>query len=379
MDSEHDTLDLIERIYAAAEDQSLWPDFLEHLAGALRCAATNLFVQDLRNPAGTASATFNTDPKFQRSYAEHYAKVNIFLIRGRSLLKAGKVWFSDELCPDTESQRSEFYNEWIVPQGHAHGLLGIAFNDKSVVGNLGAIRGRRQKRFSHEDRRLLRLLMPHLRRAVELRRHIHQTEVLHAATAQALDYWPTAVFVVDEAGRVLATNRSAQDLLREGDGIVLEQGKLKAALSHDGNGLERLLRTATAARPLDGCVGGTVNVPRPSDKRPLSAFVAPASRKDILFGMPGAALVFVTDPEKTELPDSHILQSLYALTPAEARVACLLAQGKDVKDIADEAAIHENSVRVQLKKIFDKTGARRQAELVKLILTGPALLRPRSH
>jgi hypothetical protein len=106
MHSEHTTLDLVGNIYDAVNDETLWPIFLERLAGTLRSAATNLFVQDLRHPGGAASATFGTDPSFNRSYADHYGKVNIFLIRGRPLLRTGSVCFSDELCPDKEAIRA---------------------------------------------------------------------------------------------------------------------------------------------------------------------------------------------------------------------------------------------------------------------------------
>jgi hypothetical protein len=108
MHSEHTALDLIGNIYDAVNDERLWPVFLERLARSVRGAATQFFIQDLRHPGGAASATFGTDPAFNRSYADYYGKINIFLIRGRPLLKTGIVCFSDELCPDKDAIRSEF-------------------------------------------------------------------------------------------------------------------------------------------------------------------------------------------------------------------------------------------------------------------------------
>lgn len=379
MDSEHQTLELIDRIYAAADDQTLWPNFLERLAVSLRCAATNLFVQDLRNPAGTALATFNTDPTFQHSYADHYGKINIFLIRGQSLLKAGKVWFSDELCPDAESHRSEFYNDWIVPQGHGHGLLGIVFNDRSRVGNLGAIRDRRRKPFDLEDKRLLGILVPHLQHAVEFQRRASQLEALQASTAEALDHWTTAVFLVDDSGRVLLANRSAEEVLNERDGLLLERGILHGNAPSETGALHQSIREVSCPGLLDGISRRTLTMSRPSGKRPLSVFVSPTRWRELFFNAPGSALVFVTDPERAHAPSSEILQRAYGLTPAEANVAALLATGKDIHEIADAICVRQNTIRIQLKRIFDKTGTRRQAELVKLILTGPALLRIRPH
>jgi DNA-binding CsgD family transcriptional regulator len=45
-----------------------------------------------------------------------------------------------------------------------------------------------------------------------------------------------------------------------------------------------------------------------------------------------------------------------------------------VKEIADRTTVRENTVRMHLKKVFDKTGTKRQAELVKIVLSGPAVL-----
>jgi DNA-binding CsgD family transcriptional regulator len=379
MHSEQRTLDLIDRIYAAADNQSLWPNFLEHLAETLRCAATNLFIQDLRHAGGMGSATFNTDPAFNRSYAEHYGKVNIFLIRGKSLLRAGNVCFSDELCPDAEAERSEFYNDWILPQGHGHGLLGVVFNDQSLVGNVGAIRGHSRTQFGREEKRLLGILMPHLQRAVELQRRINQLEALHAGTTEALDHWTTAVFLVDESGRVLLANRSAEEVLNNRDGLFLECGTLHGHGSTDTGALHRAIREASCPGLLNGISRRTLSMSRPSGRRPLSVFVARALRRDLFFNAPGSALVFVSDPEGAHPPCAEILQHAYGLTSAEANVASLLATGKDIREIADGTCVRQNTVRVQLKRIFDKTGTRRQAELVKLILTGPAFLRTRPH
>jgi DNA-binding CsgD family transcriptional regulator len=84
--------------------------------------------------------------------------------------------------------------------------------------------------------------------------------------------------------------------------------------------------------------------------------------------------VFVSDPE-TQITQAEVLRTLYGLTPAEAAVASLLAEGKSVKEIADHTTVRENTVRMHLKKVFDKTGTKRQAELVKIVLSGPAVLR----
>jgi DNA-binding CsgD family transcriptional regulator len=68
------------------------------------------------------------------------------------------------------------------------------------------------------------------------------------------------------------------------------------------------------------------------------------------------------------------LGHMYGLTHAEGQLATLLLQGLSVKDAAVHLHRNLHTTRTQLKQIFQKTGTRRQAEFIKLLLSHPALL-----
>jgi DNA-binding CsgD family transcriptional regulator len=95
-----------------------------------------------------------------------------------------------------------------------------------------------------------------------------------------------------------------------------------------------------------------------------------------LFPLRGAALdvfsgatwlLFMTPLDRKAGLPADILQALFDLSPAEARVTRLLMEGKSVSLIAREAGVGENTVRAHLKSVFAKTGVNRQAELVRLL------------
>jgi DNA-binding CsgD family transcriptional regulator len=65
--------------------------------------------------------------------------------------------------------------------------------------------------------------------------------------------------------------------------------------------------------------------------------------------------------------DHFKLQNYFALTPAQARLATLLFNGNNVKDAARELQITEGTARQYLKKVFEKTGAKRQLDLIRMI------------
>jgi DNA-binding CsgD family transcriptional regulator len=64
-----------------------------------------------------------------------------------------------------------------------------------------------------------------------------------------------------------------------------------------------------------------------------------------------------------------LLQSHFGLTKAEARLAVHLVAGETLRFAAVKLSITYETARSQLKSIFNKTGTRRQAELVIVILT----------
>ena len=69
-----------------------------------------------------------------------------------------------------------------------------------------------------------------------------------------------------------------------------------------------------------------------------------------------------------------VLRSLFGLTPAEACIASMVAEGRSIEDIAARQRISLNTGRVHLKNIFAKTETTRQAQLVALILRTTAVM-----
>jgi DNA-binding CsgD family transcriptional regulator len=126
---------------------------------------------------------------------------------------------------------------------------------------------------------------------------------------------------------------------------------------------------------MQGCAAGQVRaVPIPATPElPASiAHVIPVGgAANDMFAAAGCLLV-IAAVARREIASEALLQDLFDLTPAEARVARGIAAGKTVHDLADEAGLAAGTIRQQLKSVFGKTGLSRQADLVG-ILVGSAL------
>ena len=82
-------------------------------------------------------------------------------------------------------------------------------------------------------------------------------------------------------------------------------------------------------------------------------------------------IIFLNDYESPLNVPYESLCEVHGLTKAEAKVAVALANGFTLNSYAEMNDVSLNTVRTQLKRVFEKTGVSSQPDLVRLILSGP--------
>ncbi len=197
---------------------------------------------------------------------------------------------------------------------------------------------------------------------------IHSVEIPWACAAEVMDCFRIGVILTGAGGRVLAANRPAQETVSLKDGLEFRRGFLRTALPQETTML--LNSIAVGSAPV------FLSLSRPSGKRPLSLLVRSLSQDlDSSSSDWPVAVVFISDPDRHLDVDPAVVAEIYALTPAEAAVASLVGAGRPVLETARRLGVQTNTVRMQLKQVYAKTGAHRQSALMYLIMTGPAHLR----
>jgi len=113
----------------------------------------------------------------------------------------------------------------------------------------------------------------------------------------------------------------------------------------------------------------SIPVPAVDEQPPMILHLIPIKRSanDIFSGV--AAILVVTPVVPAEAPTAEVLQGLFDLTPAEARVARAIAKSETIEAIAKAFGVSEGTVRNQLKAVFAKIGVARQID-VALLLSG---------
>jgi DNA-binding CsgD family transcriptional regulator len=165
------------------------------------------------------------------------------------------------------------------------------------------------------------------------------------------------------------SNRGAEDVHGEKDGITVSSSGVRLRDATDNTRLQGLITRAMPGQPASGSVGGVMSVPRPSGRQPYAIFVTPISGEyPALSSVRPAVCVMITDPERRRPSLANSLRVLFGLTDAEARLADMLACGVELRAAASKLDITYGTARARLAEIFQKTNTHRQGELVSLIL-----------
>jgi DNA-binding CsgD family transcriptional regulator len=187
-------------------------------------------------------------------------------------------------------------------------------------------------------------------------------------SAEILNRLPQGVLLVDARARVIFANQAAERLLRSGGGLSLGRDGLCAQMPEQTRRLRRLIAECAAPGDEPGGAGGTLRLSR-AGRASATVLVAPhGSGYGWLDILRPTAMLMVTDPESASDIGCDWLRRDYGLTPAEALFAVEIAKGDGLLAAAGRLGVSLTTVKTHLAHVFDKTGARRQAELVRLIL-----------
>ena len=375
---EHRITNLIGLLYDAAEQASAeaWVPVYSEIAEVVSSGpgALNLFFLD-NFEYSTVTGTF--EPDFPREYAEYFHSVNPFK-NDVAKMSSGERFNRQERLEDSEFRKIEFYEDYYRKYDLFHFEHQVFLAEKGIACAISLTRTESQGNFTSDETQLLRRLMPHMQRVFKLYLNFSDVKRENNILSETLDHIPRCVVVVDQDRSVVYANHRAKNLLELKDGLRTDKnGRLLTSAPDEERQFKLILESffASVQMPENGR-GGALLVSRPSGRRPLQVLMASIPNSQFLVDrVEKLALLFISDPEEQPETVDAILTDIYGLTPAEGRVASILAEGGTIPDICELLGIRRNTVRTHLKHIFAKTDTNRQSELVKLILRGPASIR----
>lgn len=366
---------VIHALYDAALAPEQWERALELLGDALGGCAIGASIQRSYGLAGSLAQS-RLDPHFFSTMLKQFPDV-----RGNEMvavmagLPAAVAVARQSVKSDESYFRSSLYNEIFAPQGLAHAAVVCAFRSSDTFVPLG-IFNQKNKEFGQREYAVLKVVLPHLERAINIGMRIGLLETRRAGNDEILNRLPFGVILLESDGSVREMNDAAQTIVAAQDGLSVRQGKLHAACLTDHAALQDMI--ASALRVTHGGYtdqGAALPISRPSMAQPLLLIAMPSPGPDRLPLLARhGVVVFVIDPDQRTSPSQALLMRLFDLTPTESKLASRLAEGTALGDAALQLGMRADTARKHVKNIFRKTGAGRQSDLVRLVINSAAVL-----
>jgi DNA-binding CsgD family transcriptional regulator/PAS domain-containing protein len=298
----------------------------------------------------------------------------------RNLFCEGNVVLGRDIVTDEELRESTWYREFLVEMDLFQFITGIVFEwGRPDVPATACpfYRGVNSPPFEEEHRERLRLLVPHMSRSLGVMFSLRDAEFRIAASLQALDRIRQGILLLDARGGVCFANSTAEQILRQQDGLKLVvTGGAHRTLSADDPlaqvTLERAMRSGVSTLDPDSShFAQTVLVRRPSGSISYVVQVSylPETNPYRLGAQAPRAIVFIKDGTLLSQPEPNLLQRVYGLTPAEARAALALCDGGSLDTVAAQLNIKLNTLKTHLKSVYLKTSTDNRAALTKLMLS----------
>ncbi|WP_174297633.1 helix-turn-helix transcriptional regulator [Sphingomonas bacterium] len=357
---------LTDRIYDAVAEPAAWREVLAELADLAGAGQAMLLTASVVTGASDAVFYGNVDRSAPAEFHTYYSAINP-LTRMGDPSRYLAVWQptiirDEDILPREALQRTEYYNDFLRPLGAEHGIYLRLERRGEIVTNISLGRSSARGRFGQDTDKALSPVYSHLKRAAALRWRFRELSQFTAATTLALDAAPEAALLLDAVGCVVYANDAAERLLADGT-LLRRSGRCLIAFAPR---VAAALASAIAAATKPGeRRGGVVALVGTDGHRAGEASVLPLSLDAALAANGPAVLVRISP--LADVGRTNEAMDGFGLTRAERALALALIDGQSLRHAAAARGVSINTVRCQLAGLFNKTGARRQTELVALL------------
>jgi len=370
MTNERALLGLIDKIYLCGSGNADWQEFTDEYARLFPSLKSALAGYDRQFTDAAIFCSTNYDPQFMQSYEAYYYKINPWKdVLAHAPMSPNVSWGAE--VPLREVRRTEFYSDWIRPQEDVvRGFTTVLFRERDRLVSLTPNVNPKHIEEARAAADCIKLIGPHLQRALELSRQLTGLRVQNATMRGALDALAASAFVVGADVRLEYANARAEALLSVGRLVRRDAaGRLRFVHADDHRAVMTCVHLAGSL-----ATTGPRMVPLRGGGEPAYlAFVSPLvtephARSRSLLPPKRCAIVFVVDPRETPRARAEQVAAALGITPAEAQLALAMLHDKTLQDYADERRISINTARVQMRSLLDKTDTHRQASLVSLLV-----------
>lgn len=369
-----DALEIIDTVYASVVEPDNWQsatDMLRQKLGGAGIVLQSLVGADFESDFFCYSG--GGEDGYLDQFLKYYYRINPY-VAGMKALPPGQIALASDLCDRAVAMRSEFVNDYFLPQDFSGDGLATKWQVDRNTQYLLTVSSLTNMTRTDLDmaRRLVELVGPHVGRAVKLSHALARSWTRIQAASTFFHAINIPVFVLDRHRSVVEANHRGESLLGAGE---------VAGLGRDG---AFHLRHTRADRMLDrairyclngGAMAGPLHFPVAPDGRLCvlyavlmqSRFSKFQYRELYLSKSPRSVALFMMMPGEGSGPVGAVARAILGFTETEARVADWLISGGTTRNYAERHGVSYHTVRNHLSSMLGKAQVTRQAELIALL------------
>lgn len=350
--------DLLVPLHEGMFEQPMWQTFLARLRSLTGASYAGLI---FRPPdRGEAIELFTGDPvpaRFSRLFAEKYGQDPL----QHRQMREGRVYALDELIEAAGAAGIRFREEFLKPMGLNY-LRSMRLRDASGFDAWLVVASRVE--FSAALGNLLVALTPHLKVAFKVFAALERERARASLSADVFARLNFGWMTLDARCRIVECDKQAERLLASTG--LLRRGPYERLIPVEPAIDRELAALVTKCAADPDARPRVVNLSRDPW---IDMLVAPLRERPVGAGSAAVAALYLSGDRTSRADRCEQLGELFGLTPSEARLAWSIAQGHSIAEAADEQGLTVETARNYSKKIYAKTGARGQSDLVRHILT----------
>ncbi len=355
---------LIGEIYDAAVDPAQRSAALEQVAGFVGGSAVTILSRDAARLSIEIHQHYGMDSRFRELYRDRYVELDPLLDRHLDLPVERTIGVAD-VMPYPEFVASSFYREWVEPQGAIDLATVTLERSDARTTILQVMRGRSRGYVDDSMRERMRLLAPHIQRSRVMGRQIRARSHTVADLAEVLDRLSTAICLFDAEGRVVHANASCRQMLADGDVLAIVGDRI-VARNTQADRIFRSFFDHVADGETSSADRRRIELLTSADGQHYLAHAFSLTHQRNLQRDAAATVLLLQKASKVPQIATDAIAAAFRLTPSEMRVLTAIVEFGGVPDAAAKLGIAETTVKTHLGRLFEKTGAGRQADLVKI-------------
>jgi DNA-binding CsgD family transcriptional regulator len=364
----HGLSDLIGDIYDAALDQSLWEGVIERAARFVGGTGAALFSKDAAAQQVDVRYDVGIDPHYKQLYFDKYVGLDP-ATTGHYFAELEQPVAVADLMPYQEFVETRFYREWVRPQGLVDFVSAVLDKSATSVAMFGVFRHERNGVVDDDARHRMRLIVPHVRRAVLIGRMFDLKAAEAATFADMVDGLGAAMYLVESTGRIVHANTAGYAIVGAGSILRTVGGRLVACDAQADRTLREVFAAAGQGDAAVGTKGIAVSLIGTDGERHVAHALPLTSgaRRRAGITYTAAAALFVRKAALAAPSPFEVIGKTFKLTPTELRVLLAIVDVGGVPEVAEALGVASTTIRTHLGRLFEKTGVTRQADLVKLV------------